>query len=341
MKKALLAFLLAMCIIGSASAVDVKFKNVPDSWGVFPEAAQDELKAKIEEKYGKYESGDDLGRAISNAGALAADGGYMKSVYGYDWISVAVSAFGAVSTKSISEMKDFIDDYRDDGDVYFGAGVQMINAAVGFNLGHLLKWDHGLYLTLKGGLTKFSYDDYDLDSFNLGFMVNYQLVEAKGLGKGHAIKWRGLNVGAGFTYYKSVFEFTVDDLEEIRYDVYKYNADLDVEVEATRFIIPVEISTGIKLAIFDLFGGIGADFMFGGKTEITADSDGTVKKDGADGKANGVMHMSAEGDEDYVKLKYTVGIGFSLGPVHIEIPYTQYFDSNITSSIGIIGGVAF
>ena len=343
MKKVLIAVLLAVMVIGNVAAIDVTFGTVPDSWGG---ALSDEIQAqiieKVNERYGKYEKGGDFGRAMTNSGSLAATSGYMRTANGYDWISVALSANMGVGCDNPNEIKDFIDNFRDDGDVYFGVGAQLINAAIGFNVGQLFKWEHGLYLTLKGGLLKYSYKDYDFESYNLGFMVNYQLINDVGA---RALKWRGINVGAGFTYYSSKMDFTVDKLETIKVTAgpnkFHYDADLDVEAETSRCVIPVEITTGVKLAIVEIFGGIGADFMFGGKNELSADSDAVVSLEGNDDKSTSKLHLSKDGDDDNFKMKFTVGIGFSLGPVHIEIPYTQYFDEKLNSCIGVIGGVAF
>ena len=342
MKKVLFAVLLAALVIGNAAAIDVTFGTVPDSWG---EALDDNVKQqiidKVNDEYGKYEKGDKVGKAMSNANALAAGGGYMHSANGYDLFSVALSASIAGAASSLNDIKDFVDDFKDDGDIYLGVGGQIINAAVGFNVGKLFKWDHALYLTLKGGVAKFSYEDFDLNTYNLGFMVNYQLIEDKG---GKHVKWRGLNVGAGYTYYSSKVEWSIDKLDSIDVNVgpgFTYNADLDVEVENTRHIIPVEITTGVKLSVIELFGGLGADFMFGGKSKISADSDAKVTLNGNDEPTDSKMHLSADGDKDNFKMKFLAGLGFSLGPVHIEIPYTQYFDEKINASVGVIGGVAF
>lgn len=349
MKKLLIAVLLTAMIIGNVAAIDVKFTDVPQSWrdlGDFDDTIQQRIIDEVNNKYGKYEDADDVGRAMANANSMAATAGYMHSANGYDWISVAVSGTVAGSVKSISDAKNFIDDYRDDGDIYFGLGGQIINAAIGFNVGQFFKWDHALYLTLKGGVTKFGVGEFDIDAYNLGFMVNYQLVEDKGLGNGHLLKWRGLNVGAGYTYYNSTMKWTVDKLDSVEITTdggakFKYDADLDVKSENTRHVIPVEVTTGIKITILELFAGLGADFMFGGKNDITADSDAIVSLEGNDEKGKSKLHFSAEGDDDVFRMKFMAGIGFSLGPVHIEIPYTQYFDENFNASVGVIGGVAF
>ena len=342
MKKVLFAVLLAALVIGNAAAIDVTFGTVPDSWGgALNDNVKQQIIDKVNDEYGKYEKGDKVGKAMSNANALAATGGYMHSANGYDTFSVALSASVAGAAGSLSDIKDFIDDFKDEGDIYLGFGGQIINAAVGFNVGKFFKWDHALYLTLKGGVAKFSYKDVDLNAYNLGFMVNYQLIEDKG---GNLVKWRGLNVGAGYTYYSSKVEWSIDKLDSIDVNVgpgFTYNADLDVEAENTRHIIPVEITTGVKLTIVELFGGLGADFMFGGKSKITADSNAKVTLNGNDDPTNSKMHLSADGDKDNFKMKFMAGIGFTLGPVHIEIPYTQYFDEKINASVGVIGGVAF
>ena len=346
MKKMLFAVLLAMCVIGTVSAVDVDFYDLPAAWAADFNNIEDELRDKIQDKYGKYEEGEKLNKAINNANVLAADGGYMRTANGYDWITVALSVNGAVAKKGslTGDFGDeFLDDFEEKGDLYVGAGVQVITAAVGFNLGHLLGWNHGLYITLKGGVSKYSQDEFDFDAYNLGFMVNYQLVEAQDLGR--VVKWRGLNVGTGLNYFSSKVEWTIDNLEPVSVSQgghkFTYDTDLDVKAETSRFIIPVEINTGIKLTIVELFGGLGADFMFGGDNEVSVDTVAKVTKSDSTDVGHAKMKMSKDGDLDVVKFRFTVGLGFSFGPVRIEIPYTQYFDENYTGAIGILGGVAF
>ena len=346
MKKVLIAVLLAAMTIGSVSALDVDFYDLPDAWAADFENIEDQLRDKIAEKYGKYEEGEKLNKGIGNANALAAGGGYMHTANGYDWITVALSVNGAVAINGGNPFKfndDFIDDFEEKGDLYMGAGLQVITASVGFNLGHLLKWDHGLYITLKGGVSKLNIEDFDFDAYNLGFMVNYQLIEATGPSK--AVMWRGLNVGAGLNYFSSKLEWTVDNLDPISVSQgghkFTYDTDLDAKSETSRFIIPVEINTGVKLAIFELFGGLGADFMFGGDNEVSVNSVAEVTKSDSEDIGHAKMKMSKDGDLDTVKFRFTVGLGFSLGPVRIEIPYTQYFDDHYIGSIGVLGGVAF
>ena len=348
MKKVLVAVLLTAMIIGNAAALEVDFYDLPAAWAADFATIEDQLREKIDEKYGKYEEGEKLNKGIGNANALAADGGYMRTANGYDWINVAVSINSGVAMDGGSIWKfndDFIDKFEDKGDLYMGAGLQLITASIGFNLGHLLKWDHGLYITLKGGVGKIESGDLDFDSYNLGFMVNYQLLEAKNLGNGKILKWRGLNVGTGLNYYSSTLKWTINHLEPVDVnqggEKFTYDTDLDVKSEISRFIIPVEINTGIKLTVLELFGGLGADFMFGGDNEVSVNSVAEVTRTNSDEVGHAKMKMSKDGDLDTVKFRYTVGLGFSLGPVRLEIPYTQYFGEDFTGSIGVIGGVAF
>ncbi len=346
MKKLLIAVLLAAIVMGNVAALDVDFYDLPDAWAADFVNIESELRTKIADKYGKYEEGEKLNKGIGNANALAAGGGYMRTANGYDWVNVALSINGSVAMDNGSLGKfddDFFDDFEEKGDMYMGAGLQVITASVGFNLGHLLKWDHGLYITLKGGVSKLKTSDFDFDAYNLGFMINYQLVEAKQFNR--AVKWRGLNVGTGLNYFSSTLKWTIDNLEPVEVSQggqkFTYDTDLDVKSETSRFIIPVEVNTGIKLTILELFGGLGADFMFGGDNEVSVNTIAEVTRTESTEVGHARMKMSKDGDLDTVKFRFTAGIGFSLGPVRIEIPYTQYFDDNYNGAIGVIGGVAF
>ena len=49
MKKLWIAVLLTLCVLGSVSAVEVKFTDVPDAWGDFA-AIEDQLREKVIEK---------------------------------------------------------------------------------------------------------------------------------------------------------------------------------------------------------------------------------------------------------------------------------------------------
>jgi len=68
---------------------------------------------------------------------------------------------------------------------------------------------------------------------------------------------------------------------------------------------------------------------------------GEVTYSAGAGKTWGKVKLKSEGDVDVFKAKFFAGFGFTMGPVHIEIPYAQYFDESYAASIGIIGGVAF
>ena len=74
------------------------------------------------------------------------------------------------------------------------------------------------------------------------------------------------------------------------------------------------------------FANVGYDYS---KTEpVRRDEDGEITTTVSNDGTGGVRQFMA-------------GLGFSLGPVHIEIPYTQYFDEKINACVGVIGGVAF
>ena len=110
MKKVLIAVLLTAMIVGNVAAIDVTF----DDGGALTDDVKARIIEEIDNKYGKYEDAKDVGRAMSNANAMAATAGYMHSANGYDLFSVAVSGTVAGSVESISEAKDFIDNYKDD-----------------------------------------------------------------------------------------------------------------------------------------------------------------------------------------------------------------------------------
>lgn len=352
--KRFFVFLMIFAVAGFASAADFQI-NLPDTgWGLETEVTDklDSFSSKFRTFFDKYGAAEDISRGLDNAAAFAADGGYLRSALDYKFISVSVSTNGSVILDD-SDIDQFLDEYHDRGDIYAGVGLQAITGSVGINMGYLLGMDRGLYLTLKAGKSSCEAGDIEFDSTLFGFMVNYQLVKPAGKA---GFGWNGINVGAGLTYYSNDLQWNSEGLGSVSYTwttgsyerKVRMKPDMETNVEISGFVLPVEIITGVKaLCIFDIFAGLGADIMFGGESTLKYDGYGTVSYNDGTGagwaaeKGSVSVSGDVEGDKDNIKFKAVAGLGLALGPVHLELPVTVYFDETPSCSAGLIGGVSF
>lgn len=354
MKKFLAVLFILVFAAGTASAADFHI-TLPDSgWGIETDITSrvNDINEEFGAFFNKYGDAEDLARGLGNASAYASDGGYIRSAMDYKWISVSLACNGAVVFDD-SGLDEFLDDYHSKGDIYAGAGLQALVGTVGFNLGHMLEMEKGLYVTLKAGKSTMEAEDIDFESHLFGVMVNYQLIKpASKLGFG----WNGINVGAGLTYYYSEMEWKDDGLGSISHSwtdgsiTKKINMkpELETKAEVSGFVVPVEIITGVSaLKVLDVYAGLGADIMFGRDSELEYTGKGIIRYDDGTGSGwdalQGDVSASGkvEGDDDFIRFKAMAGLGLSLGPVHLEVPFAIYFEDAISCSAGVIGGISF
>lgn len=344
MKKCIV-FLIAIFFADFLYAIDVSVDLKDASWGSDPAVvnAKAQFENRIRDGYSKFDKVDDLTRAFYNANVFAADGGFLRTAQGYKTFYVNVATSGGVLIEDMKSpgdfSSDFFNDYADKGDLYAGFGAEPVIFSAGINIGRFAGLDRSLYLSVKGGKFSFSFDDFDFDSWLLGFMVDYPLIESRSWG---IAKWTGFNIGAGLTYYKTAVEWTTDKTPEIENEGLYCDPKLDTKADISGFIIPLELTTGFKILFFEIFGGAGLDIMTGGENKISYKADGDIRYCNRPEKGKVIISGDEEGDKDNMKFKIMAGVGFSLGPVKIEIPYSYYFDPDaFCSSLSISGGVAF
>ena len=254
---------------------------------------------------------------------------------------------------SLDNIADYVTQIEDEGDAYFGAGLQALTLSVGLNSSFLLD---GLFLSAKVGKFSIDTDDIKYDSFNFGLLANYQLVDPFSIG---VIKWRGLQVGTGFIYYNSTAEMIVDVPEQsttIDLDpgAPVVNADLvldptlNAEITSSGLKMPIDILSGIRLLwIANLNFGIGADLNLASNSEVALSADGntTIQNTVVDTSSltPGTVKVSLDegsGSVDFIKLRAMFGLGFALGPLKLDIPFTYYFDgTGFANNIGITGAL--
>ena len=279
-----------------------------------------------------------------------------------------------------NELRDFTTNLDEAGDMRLGVNPQALNAQIGINTSKFLLKNLYLGLKFGFMNLNFSgnsFGDVSFKTMSVGVMGNYQIFTHKSLGLG-LLRWRGLSVGTGFIYQRTnlSYGFSLDPIEE-RISVPGYFSDdvkealvleddddipgyvltgFTVNVEATprlsmdlsvnTYTIPLQAVTSVRLLSFlNLSFGLGADIGFGsaglhatGNAEV--DITGQPDSVSVDKPAEFSIVMGGDNSPAIFNPKIMAGIGFSLGPVIIDIPVT-YYPMNEGYSVGITIGVAF
>ena len=358
MKRTLMIFI-ALLFIGSAgvfaadvTATDISWYYSPTSTSgtiAVPSTLLDAAAADL----AKFDNMDKAAEAFGNAASYAADGANQRGLMGYKFLTIAVGTMVGFQMpgSSLDNIGDYVSQIEDEGDVYFGAGLQALTVSVGLNSSFLLD---GLFLSAKVGKFSIETDDIDYDSFNFGILANYQLVDPFSIG---VIKWRGVQVGSGLIYYNSTADMIVDVPEQTTSVTVINPGDatmvldptINAEITSSGLKMPIDIISGIRLLwIANLNFGIGADLNLASSSEVALSADGSAYFGNVPAGLTytpGDVKVSIDegsGSVDFIKLRAMFGLGFALGPVKLDIPFTYYFDgTGFANNIGITGAVTF
>jgi len=301
---------------------------------------------------------------MANSSVYASHGATTRGYGGYKLFSATVGlTVGLQLPKSLDTITDdinkFSDALKDEGDLKLGFSPNLFNANIGLNMGMLkilpehlglLKRDN-LYVGLRIGYFKLPdglFDDIAYKSFTFGVTANYQIIPTISLAG--LVKWRGVNVGTGFIYNNATANFIVPigdrEIEErITSDTYLVlDPKLSFNVDVSTFTIPLEAVTAIKLLIFNIPFGLGADLAFG-KTSVGFGLSSDVSYKGLDSstfKQTKKGELSVGGgvsnSPSFFNFKIMTGLGINAGPVVFDVPVTIYPASgyNIGLTIGAV-----
>ena len=299
----------------------------------------------------KFDSMNSLLKGMSNASSYAADGATMRNFMGYKLFSIAVGTMVSGHLPSITSYSDIdnsVKKIEDAQDLPFGVNAQAITVGVGVNMGFLVD---GLYLSGKVGSFAFNINDFDIDMFSCGLFANYQLIKPKSL---LLVAWKGLQVGTGFVYYSSDISYKTN-VVSVSTDVYitagqatlVYDPEFDAKFSTKGIKVPVDIMTGVRLAVVDIAFGLGIDINVWSDSSLTYKAGGRTYLENSYGVTStpGYANVSGGttgGSADYLKAKAMVGLGVSLGPVKIDVPLTYYFDSDGSGiNAGVTGAIVW
>ena len=363
-KRFLILFMLFL-VFGAAGlfAVDITatVPTINGIGGIDTTAIQTTLDTLVlpqaENAVAKFDTMEDMADAFGNANSYAAHGATQRGLMGYKFLTIAVGTMVGfqMPTADFSSPEDMLTDIENDGDLYFGAGFQALTVSVGLNAGFLVD---GLYLSAKVGKFTVDTDEIEYDSSVFGLLANYQIVDPFSIG---IVKWRGIQVGSGLIYYNTTSNMIVNvdpvvtavDVTGSGDNVDLYlDPTLDVEVTASGLMMPIDVISGIRfLWIVNLNFGLGVDLNLFSKSEIALSADGTTYFDeavlstlpGYTGQTPGevLIDGGTEGDgAKFLRPRAMLGLGFALGPLKLDIPFTYYFDgTGPGTNIGITGAL--
>jgi len=309
--------------------------------------AFDELLGTLSDQFNEMPFGSPtkfLG-AMANSSVYGSHGATTRAYGGYKMLSATIGSMfgfqlpnGLVSI--INDINGISDTIKEDGDLNLGVGPNVFNVNFGLHMG-FIKLDK-LYLGARLGYFKLPslINDFNYDYLTLGVTANYQIIPSLSLAG--LITCRGLSLGSGLLYNKSNIKITVPvgdpineqigDDDSIGYVRLKPKASLNLKINTVT--IPIEAVTAIKLLIFNIPLGLGADIAFG-KTDLGFGVDSDIDLDLKKGnglsqatKGNLSVKAGANASPTVFNFKIMTGFGFVMGPVVIDIPLTIYPANN-------------
>lgn len=278
-------------------------------------------------------------RAMGNSSVYASHGATTRAYTGYKIFTATIgpmfgfqlpSSLGSI-VKDLSHISETLER---DGDINLGISPNILNINVGLNMG-IFKINK-LYLGLRVGYFKLPsiIENFKYSNFSFGITANYHIIPTYNLTG--LVTWRGLSIGGGFIYNNSKISLAVplgDPIYEnigggLSGSIYmEPKAALNLNVNT--FTIPLEAMTAIKVLIFNIPLGVGADLAFG-KTSLKFGLNSDIKliglSSGYTKTTNGDVSVNAGASNTptVFNFKIMTGLGFSMGPVVIDIPFTYY-----------------
>ena len=276
--------------------------------------------------------------AFANSSVFASDGATQRAYGGFNMFAVTAGSIIGLQLPGsplsmINELEDFMDTLETEGDINMGLNPQIINAQFGMNASFLLD---NLYLGVKAGFMFLPTDNFTINTLSFGVMGSYQLFKHRSIGL-RSILWRGVNLGTGFIYQNTNLDI-VQNLDSVRERInaggnnvtLEVQPKLDLNFNINTFTIPLEVMTSLRLFYFlNLALGAGADIGFG---TASLDAGGLFDvhiRDLPQGisytPANmRVSGLGGEASPNVFNPKVMSGIGFTMGPVLLDIPFTYY-----------------
>jgi hypothetical protein len=293
--------------------------------------------------------------AFATSSVFASTGATQRGYGGYNAFAVTLGAMGGIMLpinpfSLLGEINSILDNVEKLDDISFGFNPQVLNAQIGLNTSFLLD---RLYLGLKLGYFNLGTGPITFTTPSIGVMANYQLIPQIRIPLGIVV-WRGINLGTGLIYQNTkmgigiplpsqnysinLYELSVSMIgidPELTTDfdietMIRVESELILEFVKSTLTIPLEAVTSLRLLGFlNLSFGLGADLGFG-SADFKLTGNATASIEGLPGFLNPIenagLSASIDGTNspDFFNPKLMAGLGFSLGPVIIDVPFTIY-----------------
>lgn len=271
-------------------------------------------------------------KGMSTANSMSAAGVTTSYATTFDKFLVGLTASGGVhlGSKSMSDIGDF----GDNPEQFRGFGMQAA-IVLGFNLGNVFGMESGgiidptkLNLYASGFAINKKFGDVNTEYMGFGVGGQYRLMDEVSWA-GNSVKWTGLEVGAGILYSKldvdGVVSLNKTYTSSVAGTTYTgtINSNALLNAKVSTLIMPIEVSSGIRLLYFlKLVGGMGVDVNLG-KTEGTGrlSNNGPVTVSGGGETVSGTPDLALNGNEagDILNLRVFAGphIEFGVGSIFV------------------------
>lgn len=353
----------------------------PNSPNEVLSAAMSGMTSTINGQLDKFDKQEKLAQGFGNATVYAGQGATMQGYQGYKLFSVMGGGIAGLQLPSMNldELAMIPQNIMDKPDLYAGIAATMpvfnlgINAETVFGLIGLGDLFNNLYVNLKVGAGNLNQDftvdskkyALDMESFTFGVGVNYQLLPSIGI-LGGLVRWRGVNLGSGFTVQNSSFSISlpfnpltqpiVNQNFTLGSDTYTVSGTMEAKPviklgsSVTTFTIPLEATTSVQaLWVFNMNLGVGADFVFGSSDIIAEASSSLNVTPAISGGSNLVssvdpgsitLDLGTKGvSPSLTRARIMAGLGSNFGPFKLDMPVYYYLNSGF--AVGMTVGVVW
>lgn len=276
-----------------------------------------------------YQRQAKLVKGFANASAYSSHVATQRGYQGFDKFAITAGTMAAAQVPAtvidLGYYNKLADRLMKTGDVYVGVAWNAWSLNVG------VKLPADLTISAKFGMLKYTYDKFDIDGMNAGGMINYQIIRPKAPPVKFVL-WRGLSVGTGFIWQYNKTRYHYKSPEPQSSGNYIIQPELKIFAKSESYVIPLEISTAVRLFwVLNIHAGGGIDFAWG-SSRLNYSSMGLI----ADGSTIGLYTIyGRQGGTGPTKFlpKIFCGPGLNFGPVIIDIPFTYYFNNGFDAGV--------
>ncbi|MEM5948737.1 hypothetical protein WKV44_09300 [Spirochaetia bacterium 38H-sp] len=358
----------------SANTVDATFNNnVNSTINPMIDALATNMQKELKTQFENFET-PLFAAGVANAGVFSSSVAQILAVQDFKLLQVGAGFTVAMQAPSSNpaDVDAIAAALQSGGDVLAGIGAQA-GAQASLNLGFLVP---NLAVGIRAGALDFSKIATSMgDSLPEGFsgktavfgvIANYRLIKPF---NAFVFQWNGVNVGSGLIYQSLDVSYSpslapITQSNSISSDLDSDSTpdsgtitltatpSLSLRISSSTLMIPLEVSTGVRLLIFNVSAGMGADLaMGGGKINIDAESglalSGSIYSSAADSSYqipstelsvnDGSVSIKAgtTAKPTFFNFKVFASPAIVLPFVALEVPLTYYINDGSGFSAGI------